>query len=104
MDCVRVAQGGSLSTLHRIAAQHTKTPYPSRRLPPTNSNGDDENDGTDDGQSPPPRKTLSSHKTEKHPPRKKVPSLQKVTLFAKSIQIGSTSVGCVPTGVTVLVP
>ena len=68
-----------------IAAQHTKTPYPSRRLPPTNSNGDGEMTvlmmasllrlG---------KHHLHTKQTEKqHPPRKKVLSLQKATLFAK---------------------
>ena len=58
----------------RISAQHNKSPYPSRRLPPISSNGDGEDDGTDDSkhdQLLPPPKTPSSNKSDTAPAQKK---------------------------------
>ena len=86
----------------RISAQHNKSPYPSRRLPPISSNGDD--DGTDDSTADQPHHLQKHHHQTNqtiHPPRRKVLSQPKVIPCVKNTQIESTSARCVLIEVTV---
>ena len=68
-------------TESRVSAQNTKTPYPSRRLPPISSNGDGEDDNTPD--QPLRQKSSSATKPDSAPTNHKGTFLTKTHMLRK---------------------